>query len=64
MGGKGGRFWLILVDLGGSWGTLGVQKHFQDRFLKKEKGTVCEKRPQDAPRGVKRRPKGPPKLPK
>ena len=64
MGGKGVRFGLILVDCGGSWGVLGVQERFQDRFLRKESGRRRQKRPQDAPRGVKRRPKGFPKLPK
>ena len=65
MGGKG-RFWAILGGFGGVLGALGAVRRseicFQDRFLRKEDGRGRQKRPQGAPRDVKRHPKGPRKL--
>ena len=67
MGGKG-RFWSILGGFGGVLGALGAVRRSEicshGGFLKKEDGRGRQKRPQDAPRGVKRRPRGSPKLPK
>ena len=67
MNGKG-RFWSILGGFGGVLGAPGPFRGseicFQDAFLREKHKRRRQKRPQDAPRGVKRRPKGPPKLPK
>ena len=58
-----GRFWSILGGLGGVLGALGAVRRseicFQDRFLRKEDGRRRQKRPQDAPRGVKGAQKAP-----
>ena len=56
LGGSGG----VLEAVGAFWGS---EICFQGAFLRKENGRGRQKRSQDAPRGVKRRPKGPPKLP-